>query len=319
MAIDFNELRDRFRKGDHAGVKRALVDRLAADPNWSGTWDRLVEFYPDPIEQADCCRQILNIDPTNQQAADRLLAVTNQLWDSQASEGHGPVEGDSLECKQCGAQMEIHHLGELRDKRAMCAYCGGEIDLPDSYQGLRKTTEREKLPAGVRSVEKTVNEARSDSQLTQEDLESMPPEVQELLDQVGNDSLNVIDETFLKKLQSVGINISVNPDAVDPATLDYLKGLGCEEYSGPSLSNTTKTVFTRYHFLERPFGNLPFQLRSHHDRQQSLFNAHEIFSMLGPPPPPETLFECPNQRCGAVIPKKSTQCPWCGEAIPKGD
>lgn len=64
----------------------------------------------------------------------------------------------SLRCPSCGAQMEIGHVGETRDKIAVCRHCKTVVDLPDT----RGTThERVTERPGERVVER-VTEWQSD-------------------------------------------------------------------------------------------------------------------------------------------------------------
>ncbi|HEY89627.1 MAG TPA: hypothetical protein G4N98_07845 [Thermoflexia bacterium] len=72
------------------------------------------------------------LGPDNREAAESLqrLARPSPPLETASS----TVQGNGLRCPQCGGTMEVHFIGELRDKRARCPYRGTEVDLPDSYQ-----------------------------------------------------------------------------------------------------------------------------------------------------------------------------------------
>ena len=84
-----------------------------------------------------------------------------QLTQGTSQESSHP-ETQPLGCPHCGGAMEVRFVGDLRDKCAACQYCGTELDLPDTYQQVRRQQEREKRPWGTRTVETTVIETRSD-------------------------------------------------------------------------------------------------------------------------------------------------------------
>jgi len=44
-------------------------------------------------------------------------------------------------CPNCGGNLEIHFIGELKDKWAVCPYCQTRIDIPDAYQRIEHVTE----------------------------------------------------------------------------------------------------------------------------------------------------------------------------------
>jgi len=87
-----------------------LSRHLRNDPEDLEAWRALLELVDDPEKKKDCQARI-----------DRLLAKREK-----------PVL-----CPQCGAGMELYFAEPLHDKRAKCAYCGAEIDIPDSYSSLK--------------------------------------------------------------------------------------------------------------------------------------------------------------------------------------
>jgi hypothetical protein len=211
--------------------------------------------------------------------------------------------------------METHFTGEMRDKRAICLYCGTEVDLPDSFRRVRKKVTSERQLWGDRTVEETIIETRRDGQLSGEDFDSLPPEVQELLRILKESGPAVLDQDTLQKLQAGGINISINPEAFDPETLQKLLEYGYDIYTGPPLPHSTQTVITRTQYQPESLRRFPFRIRRRHGRNKNLFAPEEILKQAGPPLPPGERRNCPNPKCGAVIPKSAARCPWCSESL----
>jgi len=88
-------IRRRINMGDREGAKLALLDLLKTDPDNSEAWALLAILLPEPIQQAECYRQILRIDPENRQAALWLEALSRQLPDSSPETEH-PRSADAV-------------------------------------------------------------------------------------------------------------------------------------------------------------------------------------------------------------------------------
>ena len=134
------------------------------------------------------------------------------------------TEGNQgMRCPQCGGAMEVQYIGEMRDKRAVCQYCSTEVDLPDSYRRVKKKRTHEQNLIGRRTVEETVIETHRDGQLSTEDTETLPPEIQELLGILKEKGPEALDDELLRKLQARGINVSFDSESFDSDPLQSLK------------------------------------------------------------------------------------------------
>ena len=171
MTTDLDAIRQRINAGDTEGGRWALISLLRRDPENADAWVLMADLSDDPERKADCYRRALRIDPDSKAASDRLFAQTNP----------GFKEDGAMRCPQCGGAMAVRRIGEMRDKRAVCLYCGTEVDLPDSYQQVVKKRTQEKRIFGSRSVEETRVETRSDGPTLADDQESLPPEIQEMI------------------------------------------------------------------------------------------------------------------------------------------
>ena len=145
MTTDLDAIIQRISAGDTEGVERALVSLLRDNPQNADAWMLLATLYDDPSRKADCYRQVLHINPSNRRASIQLQALTN-LPSKLPFQGKSSTERDqAMRCPQCGGAMEVQYIGEMRDKRAVCEYCNTEVDLPDSYQRVKKTRWKRQL------------------------------------------------------------------------------------------------------------------------------------------------------------------------------
>ncbi len=74
-----DEVRHQINSGDREGAKLALVELLKGDPDSVDAWSLLAILLHDPVDQAECYRQILRVDPRNGQAAAWLDALSREL------------------------------------------------------------------------------------------------------------------------------------------------------------------------------------------------------------------------------------------------
>jgi hypothetical protein len=206
--------------------------------------------------------------------------------------------------------MEVHYIGEMRDKRAVCQYCHTEVDLPDSYQRVKKKRTHEQRLSGSRTVEETVIETRRDGELSTKDPESLPPEIQEMLKILKEKGPAALDEEFLQKLQARGINISF-----DSESLRSLRERGYGIYDAPPLAHSSKTVFTRTEERDEGFLGRLFSKAGETRQRPSEISPEEIIRLAGGALPPEERRQCPNPKCGATLPKDAEKCSWCGESL----
>jgi hypothetical protein len=147
-----------IRTGRREEAKHVLGQLLRGNPDHALAWGLLSGLVNDPAQKADCLRQVLRLDPGNRQAAEALRRLT----------GERPVPAHSeeeLRCPGCNAPLDVRFEGELRDKRAICRYCGTQVDLPDTYRRVQRRHAQEEHDWGSRTVDTVVVETRSDGVL----------------------------------------------------------------------------------------------------------------------------------------------------------
>jgi len=256
--------------GQVGEARRELVKLLRIEPRNTAAWMLLATLLDDEDKQADCYRQVLTIEPGNAQASEKLQQLTYRL---------PPVgeDGTVLCCPQCGGKMNVRFVGQLQDKRAICTYCGTEVDLPDSYQHIERTREHESRPGGgSRTVEKATVQTRSDGPAT---IPRVSPPQQDIVSR--RDTMTYIEQRLTL------------PQKTRPAERllgGLIKGLtggqaraGLEEDSAPEAS----------------------QIRD--------LTPADIISLAGGPLPEDQRRKCP--KCGATISKSATRCEWCGMQV----
>jgi hypothetical protein len=319
MTINLDNIQRRIKAGDVEGARRMLTTLLRKDSKNAEAWALLATLLDDPLQKASCYRQIIRIDPGNQQAADMLQVLDIQLPELSPSEQPALDEEPVLRCQQCGGEMEVQFIGEMQDKRAVCSYCGTEIDLPDSYSRVRKKRSHEKRSGGSRTVEETVVETRRDGELSVENTEALPPELQEMLRFLEEKGPAGLDEEFLQKLQSSGIHVSFDPDAMDQETLQQLQERGSGIFSDPKLSHSSKTVLVRTEERDQGFLGRLLSRLGIAKQAPPLLGPSEIITLAGGALSPEESRKCPNPKCGAVISKDASECPWCSQILQDGN
>lgn len=297
--IFLDAIKERIYAGDRAGARKELQVLLQAEPDNVEAWVLLATLLDDPDEQIHCYQAILHLDPDNRQAAIWLDALTGQRPEMTPRD-----EGEGLQCPQCGGIVEIRFLGDLRDKRAVCPYCGFHVDLPDTYQRVRQTREHEQLPGGgSRTVESVEVEARSDHAPQGQPPASIPSleELQDLVQEMSGDEL-------------------------DPGALSELPESGDVFFSGRRVVSTEVQPESEG-LLGRVLGRLGLdgpddRLRMTLDGSEGPLalggplNPEDIIELAGGPLAPEERRNCP--KCDAVVSRDAASCPWCSEALSGG-
>jgi len=219
-----------------------------------------------------------------------------------------------LRCPQCGGEMEVHFVGALKDKRAICTYCKTAIDIPDSYQRIKKKRSEEWNFNGMRAIEDTVIETRQDGEKPPKDRRPLPPEVQEILQKIEADGIDSVDEHMLETLKMHGIRLSLGHDSITPEVLQALKA-NHVDVSIDTDQQSKKTIYIRKE-THKPGFFTPF-ISFNYDEEQSdpLLSPAETIKFFGVAPAPEDTRKCPNPECGATIPKNASKCSWCGKKL----
>lgn len=315
MLTDLDTIRQHINAGAVEEAKRALATLLRTDSKNVDAWILLATLFDDPSRQADCFKQVLKIDPGNHHAAARLRTLAGQPPESASKGAPSSKEEPVLRCPQCGGAMEVRFIGEMRDKRAACLYCNTHVDLPDSFRRVRKKSTRERRFGGSRASEEIVIETRSDGQISIEDPESLPSEVQEMLQILKEKGAAGLDEKFLRSLQARGINVAFDPDDLAPGALQLLKDHGYDIYDDSPLKDSSRTVLIKSEEWDAGFlGPLLFEMGAT-EGKPALLTTEKIVELAGGALPQDQRRECPNSACRAVIPKDATRCSWCGELL----
>jgi tetratricopeptide (TPR) repeat protein len=241
MGMDLDAIRHRINAGDREGARQELAELLETDSDNADAWALLAILLKEPAEQAKCYRQILRIDPENRQAAAWLNALRSQIPESAAPAGPSPGEGRTLKCQDCGGVTEVRFVGELRDKRAFCPYCGSQIDLPDAFTRVERRREQEQLPeGGIRSIDAVLVEAHGD----QVPGEQLSPEMDEI-DRVLQDlDLTGVGDEALGQIRDRGLVAGASTEGMryararreDRSLLDRLFGRRSTEGEDEKLS-----------------------------------------------------------------------------------
>jgi hypothetical protein len=314
--MDLEDIKNQINGGDIQEARRLLQTLTAEEPLNANAWELLADISDDPNEQAECYRRILQIDPGNRQIAVKLLETTGETQDHQSQKRSYQPYDPIIYCKQCGGPAEVHFVGDLQDKRAICSYCGTEVDLPDSYQRIQKLREHQRLPGGGdRTIEKTMIETRQDGIPGEGDFETYPPDLIKIIQLLSEKGTADLSEEHLKELHESGITLPFNTDKVDPEKLQALQEQHEELLEDLPDSGVTQTQTKITQEKSRSFWKLPFFMRKSGKRDRGRLSLEEIVLLKGEPLPPEDRRDCPNPGCGAVISKSATECPWCGKSV----
>ena len=265
------EIKELLTAGKRAAAKRALLAFLQAEPDNVSAWALLATFLEEPEQQAKCYHHILHLDPDNREAAESLqrLARPSPPLETASS----TVQGNMLRCPQCGGTMEVHFVGELRDKRASCPYCGTEVDLPDSYQRIEHHHEQQTDMLSSRTVDQVVVQTRGDG--------ATVPETGQ----------KVLESLFQQRIES----------QVSPETEELP---GCLRWLARLLPGSVTRANVKFH---SPFAADKAQLGS---VPAGSLGPDADMQLAEGALPPEERRSCPH--CGATISKHATRCAWCG-------
>jgi DNA-directed RNA polymerase subunit M/transcription elongation factor TFIIS len=295
----------RIEAGDREGARRTLFQALRVDPYNVAAWALLATVLDDPDKQADCYRRILALDPGNREVAEKLRQITGGPPQTPPSSETGP-----LQCPQCGGVMEVRFAESLRDKRAVCPYCGTEVDLPDAYQRIQRQREEARHPWGSRTVEETVIEARSDHPEGLPDLdEAIPESLGEVLRRAAASGGEVAVQSTIVPEDEAGRR---TPEPEELAKwMEDQKEMRQEGRKPSGLLGKVLNFLTGETPVATTQGTPPAPPAG-----ESL-TLDEIIQAAGGPLPPEERRKC--AKCGATISKRATRCTWCGTWFEDGE
>jgi DNA-directed RNA polymerase subunit RPC12/RpoP len=168
------QIKELIRNGKRETAYQEVLRVVKYDPANKDAWWLMLALLDDDATKAECYRQILKIDPQDQTAHLHLEQLTSSTNKAETEQEH------PFHCRQCGGDLEVHFIGDLRDKWAVCPYCGGKIDIKDSYRRFKHTKKESKGLLSSKTVETTVIETRSDKPL-----EELSPEEAELMKRMG--------------------------------------------------------------------------------------------------------------------------------------
>ena len=193
-----DQIKALLQAGQRQQAFSELASFLKRNPDVKEAWWLMLALLDHLSQKIDCYRQILRIDPADGTARHHLEAL---LVAQVGVEPATPVEIPSHpeRCPTCGGDLEIHFIGDLQDKWAICPYCDTKIDLPDSFRRTIHLREQHERPGLKHTVETTLIEQRADAG---QQFDEMPAEVRSLLDQAHGDDLPDADE--LKALLKQG-------------------------------------------------------------------------------------------------------------------
>jgi hypothetical protein len=219
-----------------------------------------------------------------------------------------------LRCPQCGGELEVQFVGDMRDKRAFCRHCGTEIDIPDTYQRVNKKRSSEWKISGMQSVEDTLIESRSDRSENSNESKPLPPEIQKIMKQIKKRGVEAINAQSLRTLKFHGVRLSFDSDALTPEVLEALKGKNFDLSYGQD-SQSEKTLFIRTIKQTPGFFEILFNGKHELRDQNPLLDTEKTVKIFGIAPAPGDTIKCPNPKCDAKIPKTAMKCSWCGWEI----
>lgn len=209
--------------------------------------------------------------------ADHGDGISDETLEDEALSTSAGDPDTILECEGCGGKMEVRFVGEMRDKRLVCTYCGSEADIPDVYRRAIHKREHENKPWGSHTTESMFFEARRDGLPGLQPFEYSPgnEDLRELIEQVG---LEGIDDEIIEALKKRGFDI---PSGGKSSIVSTIRRL---DKQNEEIKN------------KRPRGFIPL-------------TPQEIIELAGQPLPVEERRNCPN--CEAVISRHAKECPWC--------
>jgi hypothetical protein len=317
--------------GDREAARHELTKILCTDPRNVAAWALLAPLLENSDRQADCYRRILAVDPDNGHAVERLRQLAAEPSASESPQAPSlPEAGVPLRCPQCGGTMEVRFVGELRDKRAVCLYCGTAVDLPDTYRRVTHERELEENGWGTRIVEKAESQTRSDH------LAGDPRSVQQAIRQALDDlargveghsgEIVVTQENLLGKgTPRRAVLTSEEIEGLsDDGLVEWFKERGID-LDAPQGLSPGEQVTVRRVVRETDSRTGVLSLRGllggrkgddKRSPRRELLGPDEIIALAGGALPPEERRACP--KCGATIPRDAARCEWCGVRLSGG-
>lgn len=223
--------------------------------------------------------QVDNSEQKKQDAQDDNLS--DEALKTAASNASADETSVTTQCEQCGGTMEIRFVGEMRDKRLVCTYCGLEADITDTFQRVTRRREYENKPWGSHTTETVHIETRRDGLPGLQPFEDMP-EIDDLRELIEQGRLEDIDEETIEVLKKRGFKV---PTGGKSSIVSVIRSLDKQDEDLKS---------------KRPRGYIPL-------------TPQEIIELAGEPLPPEERRNCPE--CEAVISRQAKQCPWCSVSL----
>jgi len=322
--------RRQIEAGDRGGARRTLCKILNADPGNVAAWTLLAAAVDDADKQADCYRRILALDPGNREAEQRLRQLTGESPPGEPSEAPTPSQaGVPLSCPQCGGTMGAHFFGELQDKRAVCPYCGAQVDLPDACRRVTHEREYGENAWGARVVERTESQTRSDG--LKGDVRSVREALRETLDELARQveehdgEMTVTRENLLEEgtPRRAVLTSEELQELSDDELFERLKARGIDLDAPEGLRPGERIGIRREIRRTDSQDGMPSLrdvVRGWMDRgvkrslePQEPLSADDIIDLAGGPLAPEERRPCP--QCGAVIPRDAARCEWCGRRL----
>jgi hypothetical protein len=316
MAKELEEIKRHIDTGDLEAARHSLSLLTSTDPLNSIAWELLASITDDPIERAECYRHILQIDPENRPVAAKFLEISSQIQGPSLQERS--VEGNDpfLYCKGCGGPAEVHFVGSIQDRSAICSYCGTEVDLPDSYHHIQDLRIQNRLsavddhvPTGKKITPK------QDGLPILGDTESYPPELQKIIQILNEKGTEGLSNDHIIKLRETGAILPLNPGDSETEIVQDGHKKGSEKTEESSNSQTMSTT------IKSPWEKISTFIKQQILKRRNLkyvpnpLSFSERLLLSGSPLPPEERQNCLNPQCKAVISKSAKACPWCGSSL----
>jgi hypothetical protein len=298
-------IRQHLEVGDQDAARRELVAALRANPQDVSCWELLATLLDDPARKADCYRQILRIDPQHSHAAASLAALTSAPPSEPVHDVPAVKRRPALRCQGCGGTLDIRFIGEMRDKRAVCPFCGNEVDLPDSFQRVERQRDHEQRPWGSRTVDTVYVETRVDHGSEGQPAHPVP-DIDTIRQTLQEEGPTGLDEETLQKLDDAGFTVSTSATA---GVRTYLSG-GLESGADTLLDRSGVDSFDGE--FKFPTGKVVFSPEDVSSVQGRLDPEH-VIRMAGGAPPVEKRTKCPE--CEAIVPRDASRCEWCGAGL----
>ncbi|MBN2044058.1 MAG: hypothetical protein JW757_03480 [Anaerolineales bacterium] len=321
MVRELEPIIQHINAGNYRRAERALEAFLLHNPKIIDAWMLLGQLRDDYSGKAECYRQVLSIDPGNVRAERRLEAIEKQIQELPSEAPAPPKTNQPIHCPQCDAIMELRQNGSEESRHAFCVYCGTQLDLAEPYpQRTIRLTLEERLQGNHTDGTIPHNGSRNGTSNLKVN-GSIPPELMEILEILKTIGPEGVDEDYLENLRSKGIDIAFNPEAVDSEILAELQN---GEYD-PSLEiKHTRSLKSVLLGLDEQNGRshtamlsgLGITIKTPDSKSSAAdILALDMLASIGKPLAADDRQKCPNPTCGAVIPKDSIRCSWCGREL----